>query len=57
MVDHSTAYAARLTAAGVPSELHIWRGTGHVFMTFVPDAQVSIAAREEYLRAIRGAME
>lgn len=57
MVDHSTAYAARLTAAGVPNELHIWRGTGHVFMTFVPDAQVSIAAREEYLRAIRGAME
>jgi acetyl esterase/lipase len=54
--DEATDYAARLTDAGVPTELHVYPGACHGF-TAVPDAAVSRQAtrdRDEWLaRAIR----
>lgn len=40
-LDEDIAYAQRLLQAGVPTELHVYRGAFHGFDIFVPDADVS----------------
>lgn len=51
--DEVIDYGARLTAAGVPVELHVWAGGMHGFDFHAPEAEVSraaVAARRSYLR-------
>ncbi len=51
--DEVIDYGARLAAAGVPLELHVWAGGMHGFDFHAPDAEVSraaIAARHSYIR-------
>jgi len=43
--DEAVAYADMLWKAGVQAELHVWPGVPHGFDIFVPDAQISVAAR------------
>ncbi len=53
--DEDIAYAARLSAAGVPTELHLYPGCPHGFEAFAPTAEVSkrvVADRIRRLRAI-----
>lgn len=53
--DEDVAYAARLSAAGVPTELHVHPGCPHAFEGLAPDADVSrrvIADRVRRLRAL-----
>jgi acetyl esterase/lipase len=42
--DENIDYAARLSRAGVPVELHVWPGAVHGFTALAPDAAVSRAA-------------
>lgn len=44
--DDSVAYASRLWACGVQTELHVWAGAFHGFDMFVPESEVSQAARK-----------
>lgn len=53
--DEDVAYAARLSAAGVPTELHVHPGCPHAFEGLAPTAEVSqrvVADRVRRLRAI-----
>ncbi len=53
--DEDIAYAARLSAAGVPTELHVYPGCPHAFEALAPTAGVSqrvIADRVRRLKAI-----
>ena len=52
-VDEDIEYAQRLTQAGVPTELHVYRGAHHGFDRMVPLAKVSqrfIADRDAALQ-------
>lgn len=44
--DEDVAYASRIWAQGGSAELHVWPGAFHGFDQFVPQARVSVAARE-----------
>ncbi len=46
--DEDTDYAARLAAAGVPTELHAYPGAYHAFDVFAPDADVSKRFQEAW---------
>lgn len=48
--DEDIDYAARLSRAGVPVELHVWPGAAHGFTGFAPDAAISRAATDARLR-------
>jgi acetyl esterase/lipase len=51
--DEVIDYGARLAAAGVPLELHVWAGGMHGFDFHAPEAEVSkaaTAARDSYIR-------
>ncbi|WP_329566110.1 alpha/beta hydrolase [Kitasatospora sp. NBC_01266] len=53
--DEALSYAARLSRAGVPVELHMWPGAWHGFAVAAPQAAVSqlaIAARNAYLQRV-----
>ena len=53
--DEDIAYAARLSAAGVPTELHVHPGCPHAFEALAPGAGVSaraVADRMRWLRSI-----
>ncbi|MEV7601361.1 alpha/beta hydrolase [Kitasatospora sp. NPDC089797] len=55
--DEALEYAARLSRAGVPVELHMWPGAWHGFAVAAPQAalsQLAIAARFAYLRRVLG---
>jgi acetyl esterase/lipase len=49
----SVAYAQRLIAAQVPTELHVHPGVPHGFELFAPDADVSRRATADRARALR----
>jgi acetyl esterase/lipase len=51
--DESIEYARRLTAAGVPAELHLHPGTPHAFDVFAPDAAVSHRAIIDRVRRLK----
>ncbi|RAK90756.1 alpha/beta hydrolase fold protein [Aspergillus costaricaensis CBS 115574] len=51
--DQDLAYAARLWRDGVATELHVWPGCWHGFDAFVPEAEVSLRAREARLGWLR----
>jgi acetyl esterase/lipase len=51
--DESIEYARRLTAAGVPTELHLHPGSPHGFEVFAPDAAVSHRAITDRIRRLR----
>lgn len=56
-VDENVDYAARLMAAGVSTELHVYRGAVHGFELFAPDAHVSrrfLRDRDDAFRAALG---
>jgi acetyl esterase/lipase len=48
----SIAYAARLIAAGVGVEFHLYPGVPHVFDIFAPDIEITTRALENRLKAI-----
>jgi acetyl esterase/lipase len=45
--DEDIGFAARLYAAAVPTELHVYPGAVHGFDLFAPDADVSVRYRRE----------
>jgi acetyl esterase/lipase len=51
--DEDITYAARLSAAGVPTELHVYPGCPHAFDMLAPTAQVSARAVAERVRRLR----
>jgi acetyl esterase/lipase len=52
--DECIAYAAGLAGAGVPVELHVHPGAPHGFERFVPEADVSVRAMADRVRAVAG---
>lgn len=56
MRDESTDYAARLIAAGIPTELHVYPGAFHGFEVLVPRARISRDALDAQRRAVRRAL-
>ena len=44
--DEDVAYASRLWAAGVQAELHVWPGGFHGFDSMMPEAELSVRARD-----------
>jgi len=44
--DEILDYAARLTQAGVPTEVHSWAGASHGFDSLNPGAEMSVTAME-----------
>ena len=54
--DEDLEYAARLLAAGVPTELHVYAGAVHGFDLFAPNAGVSVRFRAELDAAMRAAL-
>ena len=50
--DEDLEYAARLLAAGVPTEVHVYAGAVHGFDLFAPNAAVSVRFRAELDAAI-----
>ncbi|MEI4272650.1 alpha/beta hydrolase [Klenkia sp. LSe6-5] len=51
--DEDVAYASRIWAAGGVAELHVWPGGCHGFDLFVPDADISRAARAARIAWLR----
>ncbi|MFJ8025459.1 alpha/beta hydrolase [Streptomyces sp. NPDC096311] len=54
--DESVAYAARLLAAGVETELHVYPGVPHGFEVLVPTADVSRRCDADITGALRRAL-
>ncbi|VUC34211.1 unnamed protein product [Clonostachys rosea] len=54
--DENMAYAQKLFAAGVPTELHVWPGGYHCFDMMVPDAAVSKASLAAKLSWVKKAL-
>ena len=55
-LDENIEYAQRLIQAGVPTELHIYRGAYHGFYVFAPDADVSQRCIAGYEAALKRAL-
>ena len=55
-LDENIEYAQRLIQAGVPTELHIYRGAYHGFYVFAPDADVSKRCIQGYEAALKRAL-
>ncbi|QDQ02463.1 alpha/beta hydrolase [Lysinibacillus fusiformis] len=53
--DETIEYIARLTKAGMPTEFHLYPGSFHGFESFVPQAEISQRAVENYLHAFKKA--
>jgi acetyl esterase/lipase len=55
--EEDVAYAQRLIEAGVPVELHVFRGGYHGFNMLVPNAAVSKAFDQALLDGLRRALQ
>ncbi|WP_425464797.1 alpha/beta hydrolase [Nonomuraea terrae] len=55
--DECADYALRLARAGVSTEFHLYPGAFHGFDMMVPDAALSVRARETRLAALRRALQ
>jgi acetyl esterase/lipase len=55
--DEDIEYAARLLAAGVPTELHVYPGAPHGFESFAPGAAVSQRFSRDIDDALRRALQ
>jgi len=55
--DETIEYVARLAQAGVDVEFHLYPGGYHAFEVAVPEAEVSIRARNEYIQALARALQ
>lgn len=51
--DEAVAYASAIWAAGGAAELHVWAGGFHGFDGIVPEASISLAARDSRIGFIR----
>lgn len=51
--DEDIAYAARMTAAGVPVEFHLVPGAPHGFDLFAPNSEIGRRAYADEIRALR----
>lgn len=47
----------RLMQAGVPTEFHVYPGGYHGFELIVPNAEISQRAEEEYIGALKRALQ
>lgn len=56
-VDEDVEYAVRLMAAGVSTELHVYRGAVHGFELFAPEAEVSLRFLRDRDEAFRAAFD
>lgn len=54
--DETMDYVMRLAQAGVDVEFHLYPGGYHAFEVAVPDAEISIRTRNDYVRALAGAL-
>jgi acetyl esterase/lipase len=54
--DEDIAYASRLLAAGVPTELHVYPGAPHGFDSLLPSAAVSLRCQRDMDDALRRAL-
>lgn len=52
LVGENLRYARTLIRSGVPTDLHVFPGSYHAFMTMAPQADVSVRALEEFVGAI-----
>lgn len=55
--DETIEYANRLMQAGVPTEFHVYPGGYHGFELIVPNAEISQRAEEEYIGALKRALQ
>lgn len=55
--DETITYVTSLVLAGVPVEFHLYPGAYHSFERAVPDANISIHARQEYIQALAKALK
>jgi len=55
--DEDIAYAQRLMAADVPTELSVFPGVYHAAESFVPEAKVSQRLTQSFLRALKDAQK
>ena len=53
--DEAIEYAQRLLQSGVNVELHVYPGGVHVFDKALPEADISIKAKTEYIEALKKA--
>lgn len=51
--DENIEYAQRLSAAGVPTELHVYPGCPHAFEALAPAAEVSLRAFDNRVRRLK----
>ena len=54
--DENIAYARRLIAAGVPTELHVYADGFHAFDVFVPESDAAQRFTAEYTRLLARAL-
>lgn len=52
-LDEDLTYVARLAAADVPVELHVYPGAPHAFELYAPTAELAERARADRMRALR----
>ncbi|MCY8235396.1 alpha/beta hydrolase [Priestia endophytica] len=50
-------YVSKLAEAGVDVEFHLYPGAYHGFEEITPDADISIRARNEYIKAVKNGFE
>lgn len=54
--DEAIEYAQRLMQSGITTELHVFPGTFHGFDAFIPDAAISVRAKNEIVNALKKAI-
>ena len=55
--DETIEYITKLRQAGVPTEFHLYPGCFHGFEGLVPQAEISVRAKDEYVQALKRALQ